>query len=47
MKKNGMLSQELEIFWTQLTTVTAELVKSKEAPTGNVPSCVENMIMCQ
>ena len=31
-----MLSQELEKCRTQLTAVTAELGKSKEAPPGNV-----------
>ena len=42
-----MLSQELEKCRTQLTVVTAELEKSKKAPTGNVNYYPENMILCQ
>ena len=40
-EKNNMLSRELEQYRTQLTTVTTELEKSKEAPTGNVSFCLE------
>ena len=42
-----MLSQELEKCRTQLTAVTTELEKSKEAPTGNVHYYPEIIIMCQ
>ena len=47
MEKNNMLSHELEKCRSQLAVVTAELEKSKEASTGNVSCCPENIIMCQ
>ena len=42
-----MLSRELEHCRTQLTAITAELGKSKEASTGKVPLYPGNVIMCR
>ena len=42
-----MLSQELEQCRTNLTTIIAELGKSKEAPTSKVSFYLKNVIMCQ